>query len=153
MSAKSALKDPKVEFINLLNSTRLISQMDPHGSVAVSSTHLAFAVKPPHLNPATHTRQDVYIVPLDHSSHEPKQLTPKDHGAISSLKFSPDGKKLAWLEMAEDGYESDKRVIVVHELAKKGNKKTEKWTEEWDRSPSEIEVSYEVKQDSFVLTR
>lgn len=124
----------------MLNSTRFTSQSDPHGSVAISSTHLAFTMKPSHLNFATHTREDVYTIPLDHYHHEPKLLTPKDHGAISSLKFSPNGKRLAWLEMAEDGYESDKRVIVVHEMAKKGNGKTERWTEDWDRSPSEIEV-------------
>ena len=143
-SSKVLSSTPQIEFINLLNSTRLTSQMDPHGSVAISSAHLAFTVKPPHLNFATHTREDVYILPLDHSVHEPKQLTPKDHGAISSLKFSPDGKKLAWLEMAEDGYESDKRVVTVHELSKKGNGKTEKWTGDWDRSPSVLQVSYQM---------
>jgi hypothetical protein len=70
-----------------------------------------------------------------------QHLTPHEHGAISGLKFSPDGKKLAWLEMREDGYESDKRVIVVHTLAKRGVGQSERWVENWDRSPSDIEVS------------
>jgi hypothetical protein len=52
------------------------------------------------------------------------------------LTFSPDGSKLAWLEMAQDGYESDRRVAVVHDT-----KKAVRWTDAWDRSPSLITVS------------
>ena len=131
-------------FINLLYGTSLISKMDPHGSNSISKSHLAFTVKPPHLNYATHTREDVYLVPLqlgDQVRRSIKHLTPHDHGAISSVKFSPDGKKLVWLEMNEDGYESDKRVIVVHTLADKGAGESVKWVEKWDRSPSSVEVS------------
>jgi hypothetical protein len=111
--------------------------MDPL-SYTLSSTHLAIAIKSPHLPPASHTRQEVYLLPLPHltsvsSSHIAKHLTPMPHGAISGITFSPDGEKLAWLEMAKDGYEADKRVLVVYEL-KKGA--TERWTDNWDRSPS-----------------
>lgn len=136
----------KPSFINLLNSTRLTSQSDPHGSIAVSKDHIAFTVKPPHLNFARHTREDVYVLPLPQATHrydhvQPSQITPQEHGAISSVKFSPDGKKLAWLQMAEDGYESDKRVVVVYHIGKNGLAgKTERWTDEWDRSPSSLEV-------------
>lgn len=109
--------------------------MDPI-TFALSTTHLAFAIKAPHLNPATHTREDVYILPLSHPTSRPTHLTPHDHGAISGLTFSPDGKKLAWLEMAQDGYESDKRVLVVHD-----SEETMKWTQAWDRSPHSVVVS------------
>ena len=129
-----------VEFVNILNSTRFTSKMDPHGSIAVSSTHLAFTLKSTHLNDALHTREDVFTLPLDHSQHLPTLLTPGDHGAISSLRFSPNGKKLAWLQMAEDGYESDQRVITVFDLVKK-NPSPDRWTDTWDRSPSTLEVS------------
>nr|XP_031862413.1 uncharacterized protein CI109_001910 [Kwoniella shandongensis]KAA5529485.1 hypothetical protein CI109_001910 [Kwoniella shandongensis] len=134
----------KGAFANVLNGTGLISQMDPisSSSYSLSHSHLALAIKTPHLNVATHTREDLYLLPIpstltsDHpSTSSPHHLTPHGHGAISTVAYSPDGKKLAWLEMKKDGYESDKRVVVVHDF-KKG--KTERWTEEWDRSPSSL---------------
>lgn len=111
--------------------------MDPP-SFALSSTHLAVGIKAPHLNNAMHTREDVYIIGLSHlHSIKPSHLTSYDHGAVSGLTFSPDGSKLAWLEMALDGYESDRRVAVVHDT-----KKAVRWTETWDRSPSDVIVSF-----------
>lgn len=117
--------------------------MDPP-SFALSGSHLAVGVKARHLNNALHTREDVYIVDLSHlNSIKPSHLTGYNHGALSGLTFSPDGSKLAWLEMALDGYESDKRVAVVHDT-----KKAVKWTETWDRSPSAIIVSFSSIQAS-----
>ena len=111
------------------------NQMDPP-TFAISPAHLAVSVKAPRLNNAFHTREDVYIFDTTHPhSAKPAHLTPHDHGAISGLTFSPDGSKLAWLEMAEDGYESDRRVAVVHDT-----KAATRWTDTWDRSPSSITV-------------
>ena len=109
--------------------------MDPP-TFAISPAHLAISVKAPRLNNAFHTREDVYIFDTTHPhSAKPVHLTHHDHGAISGLTFSPDGSKLAWLEMAEDGYESDRRVAIVHDT-----KAATRWTDTWDRSPSSITV-------------
>ena len=50
-------------------------------------------------------------------------------GYDQSPVFSKDGKKLAWLSMAHDGYEADKNDIIVMDIAKK--KKTN-ITAKWD---------------------
>lgn len=112
---------------------------------SISVTHLAVALKPTHINPATHTRMDVHLLPLAGPRGTPLQLTPGSQGAISALSFSPDGRKLVWLEMAKDGYESDKRVVVVHTL--NGNKigSSERWTDAWDRSPADAVWDLESK--------
>jgi dipeptidyl aminopeptidase/acylaminoacyl peptidase len=111
--------------------------MDPP-TFAISPSHLAISVKAPRLNNAFHTREDVYIFDVSHPhSAKPAHLTPHDHGPISGLTFSPDGSKLAWLEMAQDGYESDRRVAVVHDT-----RAATRWTDTWDRSPSSITVRY-----------
>ncbi|TYJ59027.1 hypothetical protein B9479_000015 [Cryptococcus floricola] len=136
----------EIEFVNVLNGTGLFSQTDPidASSYALTSKQIAVALKPPYLSPATHTRQDIYLFSL--TSSRPRNITPHVHGAISSLAFSPDQTKLAWLEMNKDGYESDRRVVVVCTL-KTG--KTERWTEAWDRSPSDI--SWSTDSDSLYL--
>ncbi|WVQ74414.1 hypothetical protein IAR50_004015 [Cryptococcus sp. DSM 104548] len=129
----------KLDFVNVLNGTGLTSQTDPidTSSYALTSKQLAVAVKPPYLSPALHTRQDIYLFSLS-SASRPRNITPHAHGAISSLAFSPDETRLAWLEMKKDGYEIDRRVVVVYSL-KSGE--TERWTEAWDRSPSELSWS------------
>ncbi|KAL1411579.1 Dipeptidyl-peptidase 5 [Vanrija albida] len=128
------------EFTNILNGTGLYSQADAIAAdqFSLSPTHIAFALKPPHLQIATHTRLDVHLQPLDQPGSRPIQLTPGEHGAISGVEFSPDGKKIAWLEMAQDGYESDRRVVVVHTLSGSKFGSSVRWTQEWDRSPSDI---------------
>jgi len=89
--------------------------MDPITSFSVSSTHIAFAAKSPYLNVESHTREDVYILPLHLSSWaiQPSHHTPGTHGAINGVTFSPDGMQLAELEMAKDEYESY-RLLPYH---------------------------------------
>ncbi|ORY26133.1 putative peptidase [Naematelia encephala] len=122
------------QFKNVLNGTGLYSQIDPI-EFDLSSTHIAISVKAPHLPPAQHTRTDIYLIPLGDTKSSPSHLTPHAHGAIGGVTFSPKGDKLAWLEMAKDGYESDKRVAVTYDLS---SKRTTRWTDGWDRSPSDI---------------
>ncbi|WVN87657.1 uncharacterized protein L203_102842 [Cryptococcus depauperatus CBS 7841] len=124
-------------FVNVLNGTGLVSQTDPIGSssYAITSSTIAVAMKPNHSSHAMHTREDIYVLPLPSLAENPRHITPYDHGAINSVVFSPNGKKLAWLEMKKDGYESDKRVVVVFDLE---HNHSQRWTEEWDRSPDSI---------------
>ncbi|WVR06822.1 hypothetical protein IAU60_003858 [Kwoniella sp. DSM 27419] len=145
---QAAKKGDKGQFINLLNGTNLYSRMDPISTFSLSAEHVAMAIKSPHLNMATHTREDIYLISLSSAKPygQPKHLTPHAHGAISAVTFSPDGKKLAWLEMAKDGYESDRRVIVVQEAGKKAVR----WTDEWDRSPNSL--SWALDSESIYFT-
>ncbi|WWC89079.1 uncharacterized protein L201_003997 [Kwoniella dendrophila CBS 6074] len=143
----ASTKKGQDQFINLLEDTGLYSQMDPISSFSLTSNIIAASIKTPHLNYATHTREDIYLLALPGhpASSSPRHITPHSHGAISALTFSPDGKKLGWLEMKKDGYESDKRVIVVHEEGKG----TRRWTEDWDRSPSSLTWSLDSKSLYF----
>lgn len=118
--------------------------MDAISQVSLSKDRLAFVIKDPKLNPALHTRLEVFVMDLGAGHAEPVHLTPHSHGAISGLTFSPDGKQLAWLEQAEDGYESDRNVLTVqsfHDGGKPG--KQVRWTEQWDRSPKEVVWSHD----------
>jgi hypothetical protein len=104
----------------------------------LSPTHIAVTVKPAHLNDATHTRTDIYLI-----SGSVRHITPHAHGAISSARFDRTGHKLAWLEMAEDGYEADQNRVQVR------SSKSGKWDdvvlermEAWEKSPTVLEVRF-----------
>lgn len=106
----------------------------------LSETHMAITVKPAHLDDALHTRTDIYVIPLINS--DARLITPHAHGAISSVTFDKTGHKIAWLEMAEDGYEADQNKVRCR------SSKSGKWDDivdervkSWYRSPTVIEVS------------
>jgi len=86
---------------------------------------------------AMHTRQNVYTVPL-RGGEKPKHLTTGKQGATHSPAFSHSGEKIVWLELALDGYESDRAHIVVYDLKKDVRFKV---AASWDRSPSDVSVS------------
>lgn len=120
-------------------------------------------VKDTHLNYAFHTTRQVYLASValewktlslsgsypyegyqfsapgisQGTKADPTLLTSGDQAAVSECKFSPDGTRVAWLEMMEDGNESDRNRVVVYDL---GERKKVVMTETWDRSPSAITV-------------
>ncbi|BGP41242.1 Dipeptidyl-peptidase 5 [Rhodotorula kratochvilovae] len=136
-SAQSA--QPKV--YSPLAGTKLECPVGPFGGASdfsFSSTHLLFHAKDPHVNPAWHTRTQVCLVPLaprTPADAKPRALTVGTQGACSSPVLSPDGKRAAWLEMREDGYEADRNRVMVYEIEMGA-----RWgaTEDWDRSPASI---------------
>lgn len=71
---------------------------------------VAFLSKTPTLNQATNTQSLIYVVPADGSKHpypvnDPNSKnSPPARGASASPRFSPDGKRIAYLQMAENGY-------------------------------------------------
>ncbi|GAA6006783.1 dipeptidyl-peptidase 5 [Rhodotorula paludigena] len=127
--------------VSPLKGTPLECPVGPFGGssdFSFSATHLLFHAKDPHVNPAWHTRTQVYLVPLvprSPADAEPRAITLGTQGACASPVLSPDGKRAAWLEMREDGYEADRHRVMIYEVAT-----GERWgaTEEWDRSPGSI---------------
>lgn len=124
-----------------LAGTRYECPVGPFGSAAdysLSSTHLLFHAKSLHLNPATHTRTQVYTIPLYPRSATDSfaQITVGTQGACANPTFSVDGTRIAWLEMREDGYEADRHRIMIFEL--ESSKRWEINTSAWDHSPSAL---------------
>ena len=106
---------------NMLNSTDDIHALEcpvpPFGGAEdfdMSTTHLAFVAKDPHLNPATNTASHVYIVSFNDSTYLEKVNS--GPGASSSPVWSPDGKYLAYLEMRVPGYEADRNTPASFEF-------------------------------------
>lgn len=133
-------------FYHPLKGTGHFSPVEPFGGkddFDVSTTHIAYTTKDPVLPEAWHTRQNVYLVDLKGKS-APRELTSGNQGAVHDVIFSTSGAKVAWLELDEDGYESDRAKIVIYDLEKDVRFTI---TQSWDRSPSEMTFS---KDDSFL---
>lgn len=68
---------------------------------------------------------------------QPRELTSGKQGATHSPVFSKQGDKVAWLELDQDGYESDRAKIVIYDLHKDVRYTL---TQHWDRSPGGLAV-------------
>ncbi|QKJ29805.1 S9 family peptidase [Mucilaginibacter mali] len=73
----------------------------------------------------------------DIATGQTTELTTGMNGYDTNPAFSPDGSKLAWLSMKEDGYEADKNDIVIQ--PKNGEKFN--LTKNWDESVSSFRFS------------
>lgn len=145
---------------NALKDTRLESPMPPFGAkdhFDISSTGLLYVAKDSSLNPAFNTKCNLYFIPItdfsDTPTSQPRIVELESlQGAASSPVFSPDGKSAAFLQMKQNGYESDRNQIVylpdIAASQEEGDRsanalvlKLEKGNTEWDRSPSSVSFS------------
>jgi dipeptidyl aminopeptidase/acylaminoacyl peptidase len=66
--------------------------------------------------PACDTNDDIYTVSIDGGDIE--QIT-KAKGSDTTPRYSPDGKYLSYIKMARGGFESDRQVLMLINLATK----------------------------------
>ena len=100
------------------------------------------------------TNSDIYLYNV--ASGITTNLTEGMMGYDKSPRFSPDGKKVAWLSMERDGFEADQNRIMVMDLA--SGKKTnmfENWTYsaenlQWDKTSKSIFFTAYVQATSQV---
>jgi dipeptidyl aminopeptidase/acylaminoacyl peptidase len=80
------------------------------------------------------TNLDIFAAPADGSA-PPVNLTPDNDGTDTLPTVSPDGKWLAWASMARAGYESDRQLLKLRNLA---TGEVRALTQDWDRSVASI---------------
>ena len=80
------------------------------------------------------TNLDIFAAPADGSA-APTNLTDANDGMDNLPTASPDGKYLAWFAMKRPGYEADRQVLMVRDLA---SGQVRVLTEDWDRSVGSI---------------
>ena len=80
------------------------------------------------------TNLDIFSAPADGSA-APTNLTDANDGMDNLPTASPDGKYLAWFAMKRPGYEADRQVLMLRDLA---TGKVTALTESWDRSVGSI---------------
>ena len=140
---------------NILLGSGLESPMPPWGGkdhFDLGTKSIGFVAKDPSLNPALNTKSNLYVVTIDGSNYsKPKKIEVENlEGASTAPAFSPDGTGVAFLQMKENGYESDKnRIILCVDLSKPSATfevlKSDDGTGQWDRSPHSITWSNDGK--------
>jgi dipeptidyl aminopeptidase/acylaminoacyl peptidase len=81
------------------------------------------------------TNLDIFSSPSDGSA-APVNLTDANDATDTLPAVSPDGKTLAYVAMARPGYESDRQVLMLRDLA---TGQVRPLTQSWDRSVGSIE--------------
>jgi dipeptidyl aminopeptidase/acylaminoacyl peptidase len=81
------------------------------------------------------TNLDIFAAPSDGSA-PPTNLTDANDGTDNLPMVSPDGRTLAYFAMARPGYEADRQVLTLRDLA---TGKVRPLTQGWDRSVTGIE--------------
>lgn len=145
--------------VNALEATDLESPIPPFGGsdhFSLSSAGLAFVAKDPSINAATNTKANFYYLPIAEftkASSAKLGVVEVDglEGASSSPAISPDGRSAVFLQMKENGYESDKnRVIFIPDLTELSTAteilKSDDGKGAWDRSPQAVMWSSDGKQ-------
>ena len=82
----------------------------------------------------TSTNLDIFYAPSDGSA-QPVNLTDANDGTDNLPTLSPDGRSLAYFSMARPGYEADRQVLMIRDLA---SGQTRALTANWDRSVGSI---------------
>jgi dipeptidyl aminopeptidase/acylaminoacyl peptidase len=87
------------------------------------------------------TNLDIFASPADGSA-PPVNLTDANDGTDNLPAVSPDGRTLAYFAMARPGYEADRQVLQLRDLA---SGQTRALTQSWDRSVGSIAWSSDGK--------
>jgi dipeptidyl aminopeptidase/acylaminoacyl peptidase len=140
---------------NALNGSKLESPIEPFGGkdhFDISKHGLVFTSKDPDLNPATHTKTNIYISASEsfwddlHTKGLPeieKVSIDGFEGASTNPTWSNSGDMIAFLSMKTDGYESDKnQPFIIHDYKKLSQLtplySTQDGKGAWDSSPQSI---------------
>ena len=88
------------------------------------------------------TNLDIFAAHADGSA-APTNLTADNKGMDNLPTVSPDGRSLAWFAMARAGYEADRQVLMLRDLA---TGQVRALTANWDRSVGSIAWSPDSKR-------
>ena len=126
---------------NLLQATRLESPVGPLGDASdfsLSRHYVAFTAKDPDAPPAWHTRQHIYLVPLDGHAPPKRISLAENRGWAGTPVISPNEDMVLFLQQYKDGFESDRKVLQAYLLEE--GQQVEIFPD-WDVSPDTLSFS------------
>ena len=139
------------DLTNVLRGSRLESPIPTFGGTDnfdLAKTGICFVARDPDLISAFNTKSNFYYVAIDDSPNGLKYSPPVKsevedmEGASTSPAFSPDGESAVFLQMKENGYESDKNNVIILDVGKPDDAvelmKTYDGGGLWKRSPNSV---------------
>ncbi|KAI2640114.1 dipeptidyl-peptidase V [Xylaria nigripes] len=112
--------------------------------ISPDGTGLVFLTKDTTLPLANYTADVIYYVPFDGTVKDAVPIQargttkyPETQGATVSPRFSPDGKKIAYIQMYGIAYESDRSSVYVADVNQKDFAVT-RLAGNWDRTPDAL---------------
>jgi dipeptidyl aminopeptidase/acylaminoacyl peptidase len=148
------LEIAKPGLVNALTGNKSLKLESPvptfggSGDFDISKNGLVFIAKDPELDPANHTKTDLYHVPLrtfTEAEAPPPEIVKTGNlkGYCGSPVFSPDAKSVAFTRMKSDRYESDKpRLLLIPNISDLSNVQefyeSKDGEGKWDRRPESI---------------
>ncbi|KAL9104468.1 MAG: hypothetical protein Q9163_000561 [Psora crenata] len=146
------------DLTNVLKGSRLESPIPTFGGLDnfdLGSKGICFVAKDPDLDPAFNTKSNFYFVGIEMTENQPKYSAPVKYevegleGASTSPVFSPDGESAAFLQMKENGYESDKNRVLLLDVGEPDDvielMETFNGRGLWDRSPGSVSFSNDAR--------
>ncbi|KAL2818260.1 Alpha/Beta hydrolase protein [Aspergillus cavernicola] len=108
--------------------------------ISADGQWVAYKSKAPDVPQANHTTAYIYLAPHDGSEiafpiNGPGSAPKGVEGDSNSPGFSPNSKTLAYFQMEDKSYESDRRVLYTYDIA---SKEITALATEWDRSPDSL---------------
>ncbi|KAF2863361.1 alpha/beta-hydrolase [Piedraia hortae CBS 480.64] len=134
---------------NVLPNTTLESPIRPFGgpdNFDIRADAIVLTSKDPSINRALYTKTNIYTLSItdwaNGTTSGLKQVVVEGYeGAKTYPIFAPTGKRLAFLAMKENGYESDQNhVLCMEDIDAKPDLVP---TEGWDRSPEMISFTHD----------
>ncbi|KAI1435202.1 dipeptidyl-peptidase V [Xylaria sp. CBS 124048] len=129
--------------------------------ISPDGTAVVFLTKDTTLPLANYTADVIYYVPFDGTARDALPIQargttkyPEAQGAAVNPRFSPDGTKIAYIQMYGIAYESDRSSVYVANAEpkkKKNNKNNEKGFDvtrlagSWDRAPDTLAWAHDSK--------
>jgi dipeptidyl aminopeptidase/acylaminoacyl peptidase len=135
-----------------INTSKYRLSPQAHGQVDLQpgGNLAALVLREASLNPANSTSSFINLMPISGSKESMAQLekmnrklSRKDVGAASSPKFSPEGRRLAFLQQDNEINESGRNRLFLYDLDR--NKEPMELARLWDRSPHEVSWSSDGK--------
>ena len=147
------------QLTNLLKETHLERPIAPFGGADdfdLSESGVVFVAKDPTSNEALNTKSNVYHVSIGNEAtgqhYSPPRRIEFDgfDGASASPVYSSDGRKVSYLQMKENGYESDQNRLFIFDAASPDGVAQiileHEDGSDWTRSPSSIKFGQDSTQ-------